>query len=225
MRLEHNDSNEFQTEREYVYHNCAQPGIRMFKPRWCYHTGDFSRSGYGKPPPDLPRSKISFTRVFYASNWLDTPFYWFPRHVGRIQVWRSKHTGFERAVQVLGLDTSSTRVILVDARDVDAVVGYLNIEYLFDAWQFQRLPTHEYVSKVPLRPLGERAFRVGTETFNQRQIDLVFVEDLAAIRRILAEAGFGFDAQGMIQPPRPGSNYHKTRQSTFFCQLFKWRKS
>lgn len=171
----------------HLYKVSAPSESMVFKPTRFYRTEDFRSSSRRSRPGYIPDC------LLYAGDFEEISIHLFPE-IHRIRVRNSEDS--RGALSILGFETDPARrcYIFVNREDETRIKEFEANVYIFEDRHFTKTPSNEYISREPVEAVGSESYAM-PEILKRWSIQLIPVDSVRALSRILADAGIVYSYQ------------------------------
>lgn len=171
----------------HLYKVAAPRESMVFKPTKFYRTEDFRSSSRRSKPGYIPDC------LLYAGDFEEISIHLFPK-IHRIRVRNSEES--RGGLSILGFETDAARrcYIFVNCEDETRIVEFEANVYIFEDHHFTKTPSNEYISREPVEAVGSESYTMH-EILRRWSIQLIPVDSVRALSRILADAGVVYSYQ------------------------------
>ena len=171
----------------HLYKVSAPRESMVFSPTRFYRTEDFRSSSRRSKPGYIPDC------LLYAGDFEEISIHLFPK-IHRIRVRNSEESRGE--LSILGFETDAARrcCIFVNREEETRIVEFEANVYVFEARHFTKTPSNEYISREPVEAIDSEVYAM-PEILKRWSIQLIPVDSVCALSRILADAGVVYSYQ------------------------------
>lgn len=152
-----------------------------FEPSVFYRTADF-KSSSTRPKPGYSRDTL-----LYAGDEREISIHLFP-DIDRLRVWLDDENRQRLAVLGFATEPGKQIAIFVNEADQAMIPDFKPTVYRFDAADFERTPSNEFVSRRPVTAIGAEQFTMPV-VLQRWRIEVIAVPDVHDCEKRLRQAG------------------------------------
>ena len=171
----------------HLYKVAAPRESMVFKPTKFYRTEDFRSSSRRSKPGYIPDC------LLYAGDFEEISIHLFPK-IHRIRVRNSEESRGEPSILGFETDPASRCYIFVNRDDERQIKEFEANVYIFEDRHFIKTSSNEYISREPVEAIGSEVYAM-SEILRRWSIQLIPVDSVRALSRILADAGVVYSYQ------------------------------
>lgn len=164
----------------------------LFAPATFYRTPDF-KSSSTRPKPGYIQDML-----LYAGDREEIATHLFP-DIDRLRVRLNNATRPALAKRGFATDADKLIVIFVNAADQAQLPGFVATVYSFDAAEFERTPSNEFISRKPVRAIGVEQLSM-PEILRDWKIQVIAVSNVAETDTLLRQDGIECSRQTPRKP-------------------------
>ena len=159
----------------------------LFEPSVFWRTADF-KSSSTRPKPGYIRDTL-----LYAGDEREIAIHLFP-DIHRLRVWLNDEN--RQRLADLGFATAPGNAVAIFVNEADQakIADFKPTVYRFDAAEFERMPSNEFVSRKPVTAIGVEQFTMPV-VLARWKIQVVTVPDVKECERRIREAGIECSSQ------------------------------
>lgn len=164
-----------------IYKVSPRRGNLLFEPAVFYRTADF-KSSSTRPKPGYIQDTL-----LYAGDREEIAIHLFP-DIDRLRVRLNDATRSALAKLGFATDADKLIVIFVNAADQARLPGFVATVYSFDAAEFERTPSNEFIARKPVRGIGVEQLSM-PEILRDWKIQVIAVPNVAETDTLLRQDG------------------------------------
>jgi len=172
---------------QFLYKVTAPRAAVLFQPSTFYRTADF-KSSSRNPKPGYEKD-----RLLYVGDREEISIHLFPK-IDRIRVRKSQKT--RSKLRSLGFAVSPQKrcYIFIHREDEKKVMEFEPTLYIFEAGEFTKTPSNEYISREPVTAIGTESYTM-SEILVKWSIQLIHVDSVPTLEKNLKSSEIRFSYQ------------------------------